>query len=153
MNTAIVVTAVASAALGGVFFAFSSFIMPALDRIAPAEAMRAMQRINVDVLCRSFFALFFGVPILSLGLTVHAGLAWSEPGSALLLTAGLLNILGSFVVTVVGNVPLNERLAKQSADSANASTLWSTYSKPWVRWNSLRASANLAAAVLLLAAA
>lgn len=153
MNTAIVVTAVASAALGGVFFAFSSFIMPALDRIAPAEAMRAMQRINVDVLCRSFFALFFGVPILSLGLTVHAGLAWSEPGSALLLTAGLLNILGSFVVTVVGNVPLNERLAKQSADSTSASTLWSTYSKPWVRWNSLRASANLAAAVLLLAAA
>lgn len=153
MNAAIVVTAVASAALGGVFFAFSSFIMPALDRIAPAEAMRAMQRINVDVLCRSFFALFFGVPILSLGLTVHAGLAWSEPGSALLLTAGLLNILGSFVVTVVGNVPLNERLAKQSADSANASTLWSTYSKPWVRWNSLRASANLAAAALLLAAA
>lgn len=153
MNTAIVVTAVASAALGGVFFAFSSFIMPALDRIAPAEAMRAMQRINVDVLCRSFFALFFGVPLLSLGLTVHAGLAWSEPGSALLLTAGLLNILGSFVVTVVGNVPLNERLAKRSADSANASTLWSTYSKPWVRWNSLRASANLAAAALLLAAA
>ena len=153
MNTAIVVTAVASAALGGVFFAFSSFIMPALDRIAPAEAMRAMQRINVDVLCRSFFALFFGVPILSLGLTVHAGLAWSNTGSGLLLLAGLLNILGSFVVTVVGNVPLNERLAKQSADSANASTLWLTYSKPWVRWNSLRASANLAAAALLLAAA
>lgn len=37
-----VIAALASALMGGVFFAFSSFVMPALGRIPPAEGIRAM---------------------------------------------------------------------------------------------------------------
>ncbi|MGH1344071.1 MAG: DUF1772 domain-containing protein [Nannocystales bacterium] len=152
MTTLVFIAAFASALLGGMFFAFSSFVMPALGNIAPHEAMRAMQRINIDVFCWSFAAVFFGVPIASLGLVGYAVLHWSEPWSGSLLAGGLLNTVGSLGATARGNVPLNERLAKQSSSSADANSYWTAYAKPWVRWNSLRAAANLCAAAVLFAA-
>ena len=35
-------TALGCGLSAGVFFAFSSFVMPALDRLAPAQSIRAM---------------------------------------------------------------------------------------------------------------
>lgn len=60
--------AIAAVVMAGVFFAFSSFVMTALGNIAPAEGIKAMQRINIDVFCWSFSLLFFGIPLASLGL-------------------------------------------------------------------------------------
>ena len=39
-----VVTAVGCGLVGGVFFAFSSFVMPALKRLPPAEGSRRCSR-------------------------------------------------------------------------------------------------------------
>jgi len=39
-----------SALVGGIFFAFSSFVMKALARVPSAEGIAAMQSINVVVL-------------------------------------------------------------------------------------------------------
>ena len=51
MSTAVaalvIVTAVGAACTGGVLFAFSSFVMPALRRLPPAQGVAAMQSINV----------------------------------------------------------------------------------------------------------
>ncbi len=58
--------------MGGIFFAFSSFVIPALGRIAPAQGIRAMQRINIDVCHWSFVVAFFGTPIACVAV---AGLA------------------------------------------------------------------------------
>jgi uncharacterized membrane protein len=33
--------------VGGIFFAFSAFVMKALDRLPPAQGIAAMQSINV----------------------------------------------------------------------------------------------------------
>ena len=44
----VAVTAFASAVIGGALFGFSTFVMKALGRLAPAEGIRAMQRINED---------------------------------------------------------------------------------------------------------
>ena len=65
-----VTAALASALMGGIFFAFSSFVMPALGRIPPAEGIRAMQRINIDVFHWSFVVAFFGTPAACLALAV-----------------------------------------------------------------------------------
>ena len=43
-----------SALVGGIFFAFSSFVMKALARVPSAEGIGAMQSINVVVLNPSF---------------------------------------------------------------------------------------------------
>ena len=69
--------ALACALMGGIFFAFSSFIMPALGRIPAEEAIRAMQRINIDVFHWTFMAAFFGTPILCV---VAAAYGWARAG-------------------------------------------------------------------------
>lgn len=51
---AIVAALLGAALIGGVFFAFSSFIMKALARLPSAEGVAAMQSINAVVLNRSF---------------------------------------------------------------------------------------------------
>ncbi|MFL5837344.1 MAG: hypothetical protein ACJ76K_12255 [Solirubrobacteraceae bacterium] len=40
----LLVTAVLCGVAGGVFFAFSTYVMPALDRAAPAQAVAAWRR-------------------------------------------------------------------------------------------------------------
>jgi len=52
--------ALGSGLIAGVFFAFSTFVMPALARLAPAQGVAAMQAINVAVLNRWFLGVFVG---------------------------------------------------------------------------------------------
>ena len=51
--------------IGGLFFAFSTFVMTALGRLSPASGISAMQSINVAVLNPVFFTAFFGKQYLS----------------------------------------------------------------------------------------
>jgi uncharacterized membrane protein len=66
--------------------------------------------------------------------------------SQLLLAAGLCYLVGSFGVTVIFNVPRNERLARMESDSAQAADYWPVYVREWLLWNHVRTVASLAAA-------
>jgi uncharacterized membrane protein len=135
-----------SGIVGGVFFAFSTFVMKALAELPAAHGIAAMQRINVVVLGPLFLGVFVGTAVLA-GICVLAGFfPWGEPKSFLLLAAGLLYIVGSFGITVALNVPRNERLARMSAESADAAAYWPRYVREWLFWNHLRSAASVAAA-------
>lgn len=54
----VLLTAWGSAITGGIFYAFSSFVMAALARIPASAGMMAMQSINITVLNGTFFAPF-----------------------------------------------------------------------------------------------
>lgn len=147
-----IAVAVAAAVLGGVFYGFSSFIMTALGRIPGPEGMRAMQRINVDVFHVSFMGLFFGLPLVTTALAIY-GWLYAPPGTAGYLAAGAATqVIGCFLATAFGNVPLNEALAKADADSPEGQSLWRTYLRDWTRWNHLRTMMCVATAGLLIAA-
>lgn len=139
-----------SALVGGVFFAFSSFVMKALARLPAPEGIAAMQSINVVVINRSFLGAFMGTAVLSL---VMAGLAFSKWGrlSALLFLGGaIFYFVGTFLVTVLGNVPLNEQLATVSATHPAARNVWEHYLDRWTLWNHVRTAAAMASALLYL---
>ena len=55
-----VAAAVGAGTAGGVFFAFSTFVMRALDRLPPAHSLAAMQAINKDAPNPLFMAALFG---------------------------------------------------------------------------------------------
>lgn len=135
-----------SALMAGTFFAFSTFIMPALGQLPPAEGMRAMQRINVTVFHPLFMGTFVGTALVSLATLAHPWLAeasypeWSWMGPAFYL-------IGVFGVTAAGNVPLNERLAKSNPMDDDGLDVWIRYTLPWTRWNHLRTLASLAALI------
>ena len=146
-----------AAALGcglvaGIFFAFSTFVMRALGSVTSPQGIAAMQSINVMVLNRWFFAVFFGTAACCLALVVAALFSWSRPGAACLLIAGLLYLVGTILVTIVCNVPLNDALAALNPASADAAQTWANYLKSWTAWNHVRTIAAFAAAALLTVA-
>jgi uncharacterized membrane protein len=132
--------------VAGIFFAFSNFVMKALARVPPAQGIAAMQSINVVVLNRWFFALFFGIAACCLALAITSFVRWQKPGAGYLLVASLLYLIGTIVVTIACNVPLNDALAAVDPSSADAGRIWANYLKNWTAWNHVRTIAALAAA-------
>jgi uncharacterized membrane protein len=143
--------ALGSGLMAGVFFAFSNFVMTALARLAPADGMRAMQAINVTVLNRLFLSIFMGTAAISIVAMVMAVLRWEESSTYTLLGGGIY-LLGSIVVTMRGNVPLNTALAALDAEAPGSAPRWSDYVRDWTRWNHVRTVACAATLVLFILA-
>jgi uncharacterized membrane protein len=135
--------ALGSGLMAGVFFAFSAFVMRALGRVSPACGMAAMQSINVAVLNPVFLGAFMGTALLSAVLLVVSVATHASRG---LLAGALLYLAGTFVVTILFNVPRNEALAKLDASSPGAAQSWNSYVKTWTGWNHVRTASALAAA-------
>jgi uncharacterized membrane protein len=144
--------ALGSGLIAGFFLAFSATVMWALERQPPPAGIAAMQTINVVVLNPIFLGIFFGTAILSLGLDIVALLRWPEPGSAYLLAGSLLYFIGTFLVTLIFNVPLNNALAAIKPDSAEGNAVWTHYLRVWTAWNHVRTVAPLAAAACFILA-
>ena len=146
---------IAAAALGsclvaGMFYAFSSFVMPALARLDPAEGVRAMQSINLTVITPSFMAVFLGTAPVSVAAAALA-LAQGQ-GAALVLAGAAIYAVGVIGVTMGANQPRNLALAELDPDSPATEAEWSTYVTEWVRWNTIRTAAGVLAAGLNVAA-
>ncbi len=138
--------------MAGFFFAFSACVMNALTHLTTAQGIAAMQSINVAVLNRWFFAGFFGTAAACLFGAGCALVTWHEPGSGYLLAGSLLYLVGTVLVTMVFNVPLNDTLAAVDPGSTEGGGLWTRYVATWTAWNHVRAVAALAAAAFLIMA-
>src|SRR5687768_13749063 len=71
-------TALGSGLIGGVFFAFSTFVMRALARLPAAAGIAAMQGINVAVINPWFLVPFLGTAVAGVALAVWGVVAWGE---------------------------------------------------------------------------
>jgi len=145
LPTLVFVAALGSGVVAGVFFAFSSFVMPGLARMTPAAGIAAMNSINVTAVTPLFMTALFGTALVCLIVVIGAAMNWAQPGAALLLAGGLLYLLGNIAVTIGFNVPLNDALAAVDPASAEGSTLWTRYLADWVFWNHVRTVTGIAA--------
>jgi uncharacterized membrane protein len=149
-TTLALVTAAASGVVGGVFFGFSTLVMPALRARPPAEAMAAMQAINV-VAPRSLLML----PLLlsAAGCVVVVVYAvTAHPSSRGLLLAGAVAGLASMALTAGYHVPRNDALAVLDPQAPGSAAAWARYTVGWTRLNTVRAALALGSAVALVAA-
>lgn len=141
-----IVTAVGCGLMAGLFFMFSNFMMRALGRTEPPYGSTVMRTLNEDIQNPLFLLLFTGTGLLSLAVAVAALFTWDEPGAAWRLAGGALYFVGAFLVTVVVNVPMNNRLATEGQP------YWDEYRRRWTAWNHVRTMASTAALVALLLA-
>lgn len=146
----VVASSVAAALTGGVFFAFSVFVMRALAILPPAQGILAMQRINVTVINPLFLGVFLGTAPL-LAVTSYVG-RHSPHSFSWLIAAFSIYLVGSIGVTMVFNVPRNNRLAAVDATTPDAAAYWPVYVREWLVWNHVRCLASLAAAVAAMLA-
>src|SRR5262249_4566086 len=112
----ILLCALGAGLVAGVFFAFSTFVMKALGRLAPPEGIAAMQSINIVVINPWFMSAFFGTALASTVLAVM-GMQAGHPRASWLIVGGLLYVVGTIGVTMAFNVPRNNALAVASPSS------------------------------------
>lgn len=141
----------AYALVGGVFLAFSDFIMRSLAHTGGIGGVDAMQVINREVFRWVFMALFIGMAPASLAIAGYGWFAVGHGPGTMFMLAGLIYVVGCFGVTVFFNVPMNEALAEMDASSSTALDYWTgTYLPRWTFWNSVRTCACTLSAALLL---
>ena len=158
MSTATVIlvlaTAAGAACTGGVFYAFSSFVMPALGRMPPAQGAAAMQSINVTAVRAPFMLVFMGTAALSVAVIVVALGGLGEDHAPWMLAGALLYLVGDIGLTMAFHVPRNDALAALDPDAPATAEAWSRYLSEWTAGNHVRAAAGmLAAAALAIAVA
>ena len=141
----------AYAVLGGVFLAFSDFLMRALRETPGAGGAEAMQAINREVFRWVFMTLFLGMVPVSVALGIGGWMAADAPGP--FVAAAVIYVAGVFGVTASRNVPMNTALDALEAGSSEGQAYWTqTYLPRWTFWNSVRTGACLLAALVLLVA-
>jgi uncharacterized membrane protein len=145
-------TSVSAGLVGGVFFAFSNFVMRALGRLRPSEGAAAMQSINITVITPTFMTALFGTGVACLVLIGWGFADLDEPYAGWLIAAGAIYLIGEIATTGGYHVPRNNALARVDPESEEGARVWQTYLVEWTRMNHVRTVAGLAACALLAVA-
>ena len=154
-NIMLLITALTTALIAGLFYSYSCSVNPGLGKLPDAGYLAAMQSINREILNPLFFMSFMGTLIL---LPVSTWMQYGNPVPTrfyLLLAATIVYALGTFGVTIMGNVPLNNALDGFQLQSSSPEMLQQQrelFEKPWNRLHSIRTMANAIALILVLLA-
>jgi uncharacterized membrane protein len=152
-NILVLISALGCGLIAGAFFAFSSFVMGALGKLPAGQGIAAMQSINVVVINPIFLGVLFGTAALALFLGLGAIWQLGDPGAVWIVAAAGLYVIGTVVVTMVFNVPLNNALAAVDPASGAGAAVWADYLRTWTNWNHVRTLAASGAFISALFAA
>ncbi|MER6060956.1 anthrone oxygenase family protein [Streptomyces sp. NPDC001792] len=138
--------------MAGAFCAFSTSVMRGLAALPPAQGVAAMNAINVAAVRPAFMTVFTGSAVLSAVIAVVTFVVWPNEGRLELLLGSALYLCGSFGLTIVTNVPRNDRLAQLTPGTPEAAVYWPAYVREWTFWNHVRTVASAAAALVYVLA-
>ncbi|MCZ7460202.1 anthrone oxygenase family protein [Streptomyces sp. WMMC940] len=140
---------IATGLYAGFMLIFQTGVMPALARLPDDRFVPAMRRINEEVPRPVFLVVFLAVVVFPAAALAVPG----EDGSAtrmwLVLTALVCAAL-NHLVTIAGNIPLNNALA--SSGSSPDSEVRAAFESRWNRHHRIRTALILGAFVLLVGA-
>jgi uncharacterized membrane protein len=143
-------TALTTALIAGLFFAFSCSVNLGLARLSNSEYLSAMQSINRAIQNPIFFAAFFGAKILLLLSTFsHCQNSARFP---FLLAATVIYLTGTLGLTVFGNVPLNNRLDRfdlTSASEEETALQRANFERSWNNLNTVRTVSSALTIILV----
>ncbi|MFD5427509.1 DUF1772 domain-containing protein [Streptomyces sp. NPDC127084] len=133
----------------GFLLIFQTGIMPALARLSDEQFVAAMRRVNEEVPRAVFLAVFLAVivfPVAALAVPTQGRSA----GQIWLLVVGVVCAALNHLVTIAGNIPLNNALA--SSVGAPASEARAAFEARWNRFHAVRTGLALASFVLVAGA-
>ena len=131
----------------GLLFIFSNAVNPGLARLEEEEYYRAMKFINLVILNPIFFFIFIG-PVITMPVLTYMSRNDSNSFAAILIST-ILYFLGVLLITILKNVPLNNKLEKLNSNEFDGVDLW--YKKPWNFWHNIRTLFSIASFVILSA--
>lgn len=151
----LVITATATSLIAGLFYAYSCSVNAGLGNLPDRDYIAAMQSINKAIINPVFLLSFLGTLLL---LPISTYLHYGDPKSTrflLLMGATALYVIGTFGVTLFGNVPLNDALAVfnlESATPAEIALQRKNFEEPWNRLHSIRTIASILSLVMVIIA-
>ncbi len=128
----------------GLCFTWSNAVTKGIAKLDDLTYLQSFQSMNRVIINPSFLLVFFLPAVL---LLLNAYLYRGAPPISFwpFLLAGILYFLGIGLVTIFGNVPLNEVLDAAVLESLSLSELKKLrtyFEQPWNRWHNLRTLAS-----------
>jgi uncharacterized membrane protein len=141
--------------IAGVFFTWTNAITPGIGRLDDVNYLRAFQNMNRTITNPLFYIVIIG-PLL---LSPLAAYFYKSSDNAIILWAiigaSILYFLGVFVVTILGNIPLNNMLEKSLLTDISLEAAKNLRDKFEVKWNNfhlIRTITSTASFLLLILA-
>ncbi|MCP4439352.1 MAG: DUF1772 domain-containing protein [Aureispira sp.] len=140
--------------LAGILFTWQNAVTPGIGRLDDLNYLKAFQHMNRTILNPLFYIVFVGPLVLSLSsIYVYR----SNPNNVLwlLVVATVIYVLGVLLVTIMGNIPLNEMLDKTTLEDSTfeeVQTLRSKFEAPWNNYHVIRTIASIGSFVLYILA-
>lgn len=124
-----------SGLLAGVFFTWTNAITPGIGRLDNLNYLRAFQNMNRTILNPLFYLVILGSMLFSFATAYFhksdSVIFWITISSA------LIYFIGVFLVTIIGNISLNEMLDKTDLATINLQEVAELRDKFEVKWNNL----------------
>lgn len=144
---------ITTALMAGLFYAFSVSINLAFRHLPDTQYILAMQEINKAIVNPLFLFGFLGSPLfLSLAALAYRKQPRS-PKFAWIFAALVVFIVGSFGVTILGNIPLNKQLegfSLQGSSVEQAKVMRGVFAESWNNWHTVRTICSVCSSVLLV---
>ena len=133
----------------GLCFTWSNAITPGIGRLDNQGYLMSFQQMNRTIINPLFFLVFFGPSLLGainlyLFKNAPSPLIWS------LILGVAIYFFGVVLVTIFGNVPLNEVLDKTDLNSASIEELRQLRERFEVKWNRLHLIRTLSSIISFL---
>ena len=135
-NIGIIALVLLTGLSAGLCFTWSNSITPGIGRLDDFGFLMSFQQMNRTILNPTFFIVFFGPFFLGL-INLYVFKNASSSLIWLLIAAIGIYFLGVVLVTIFGNVPLNEILDKTNLHTASREDLKSLRDSFELKWNRL----------------
>ena len=146
----LIITTLFAGLMAGLFFAWSVSVTPGLARLNDRGYLLAFQEMNRALQNPIFLLVFMGLAIL---LPLLCFQVYSPGGNMrfwYVLGAALLYLLGVIAVTIMGNVPLNNKLDALSIDNMTTEQMASFRHGFEGKWNRLNVTRVICSSLSLL---
>ncbi len=120
----------------GLCFTWYNAVTPGLGKLNDLGFLQSFQQMNRSIINLTFLIVFFGPFFLNL-LNIYLFKGASSTIIWLLIIAMVFYFLGVVLITVLGNVPLNEMLDKIDLTAASIEELRNVREVFEVKWNRL----------------
>jgi len=132
--------------LAGLFYGYDCSVIRGLGNLTDDIYLQSFQSINKAIQNPYFFISFVGNLLVLPLMTWLSYKNCSRTTFYLFTSATLIYLIGVFVVTIFGNVSLNEKLAKFSISTASTnelSEMRKAFEKPWNCYHTIRTVASI----------
>ena len=138
------ITLIITGLSAGFFFAWTATVIPGTKELTDNGYLETMQSINKKIINPVFFIIFFGPSILLTHQAINFNLSS--------ITAAACYIFGAIGVTIVKNVPMNNKIENSDLNKLSdyeKTELRRWYEPAWNMWHYIRTLFSLIAFILV----